>query len=83
LTSKIPPSVKTIDEAVKITEVRTFFNKHPEIEKACRAFEGSIRGLSKHAAGILITPGALSDYVSTVKVNGEICSVLTRPKLKI
>lgn len=74
LTKLISDDVKTMEEAKKIKEVRDFLDKNPEIEARCDGLEGCIKNKSKHAAGVIITPTKLSDYIGLVKVKGEICS---------
>jgi DNA-directed DNA polymerase III PolC len=74
LTKLIPKDMETMEEAKKIKEVRAFLDKNPEIEDMCDNLEGCIKNKSKHAAGVLITPSKLSDYIGLVKVKGEICS---------
>ncbi len=60
--------VFTIDQALKeVPELKWVRNsKEPEIQnliKYAKVLEGMNRNASKHAAGIVITPGEVSDYV--------------------
>ena len=60
--------VFTIDQALKeVSELRWVRDsKEPEIQnliKFAKVLEGMNRNASKHAAGIVITPGEVSDYV--------------------
>jgi DNA polymerase-3 subunit alpha len=63
-----------LDEARQIREVKDFLEKYPEVDDICVNLEGAIRSESKHAAGIVITPGEIAEYISTVKIKGEICT---------
>jgi DNA polymerase-3 subunit alpha len=74
LTKLIPDDMKTMEEARKIKEVSEFLNKNPDIDEICSGLEGVIRQKSKHAAGVVVTPTELSDFMGTVKVKGEVCS---------
>ena len=74
LSKAIPTQVKTLDEAMKIPEVTKFMKKNKEIHELTEQLEGSIRQKSVHAAGIVITPDNLTNYISTEKVKGELCS---------
>ena len=63
-----------LDDAMHIREVKDLFEKYPELEDYCVHLEGAIRGESKHAAGVVITPKPISEYISVTKVKGEICT---------
>jgi DNA polymerase-3 subunit alpha len=57
----------TLDEAIKLTpDLRALPEKGPNyarLLKSARVLEGLARHASTHAAGVLITPGPLLDYV--------------------
>lgn len=74
LGSAVPNNVKTMDDAMKIREVSDFMERNPEIYNLSRRLEGAIRQRSIHPAGIIITPGPLSNYIAIEKVKGEHCS---------
>ena len=74
LSKVIPTQVKTLKEAMEIPEVAKFMKKNREIYELTEQLEGSIRQKSVHAAGIVITPDNLTNYISTERVKGELCS---------
>lgn len=60
--------VYTIDEAIKEVAELKWLQKPDEpiiaeLIKHSKTLEGKIRGAGKHAAGVVITPGDVSDYV--------------------
>lgn len=67
LTKTIPGTVKTLDEAMKSSgEFATLINSNDlylSIFKHSRVLEGLIRQTGIHAAGLVIAPGDLTDYV--------------------
>lgn len=74
LSKAIPPTVRTYDEAMGILEVRTFLDNNPEIHRHIPELQGAIRQKSVHAAGVVITPEPISNYMSTERVSGVLCS---------
>lgn len=59
----------TLDQAMKITpELKELYKKDPEargILDLARKLEGCVRHISVHAAGVVIAPAPLSEYVPT------------------
>lgn len=77
LATKDEESVNTLLEKEEIRSKRefvkanremfTYFNQYPEIFEIAKKITGSIRGISTHAAGIVIAPGPLTDYCPLMK----------------
>lgn len=70
ITSKIPTvfgKVKTIAESLELPELKwvkeTNDPKLKELIEYSRILEGAIRNTSTHAAGVVIAPGEITDYV--------------------
>lgn len=49
------------------TEIDEYFNKYPEVWKHALRVEGHIRGLSQHAAGIVLTDKPITEYMPLIK----------------
>ena len=78
ITAQFPPPVfgeaPTLEEALEITAVRAWSEKHPKVWKEAENLEGFIRQTSIHAAGIVIAPTPLSGMVGvTMTDEGEVC----------
>jgi len=59
-----------LEKAYKEKEVvRDFFQRydHMDLYKICSALEGNVRHLSQHAAGVVITPKAVSEFCGLEK----------------
>ncbi|MDP3066105.1 MAG: hypothetical protein Q8N08_05130, partial [Methanobacteriaceae archaeon] len=74
LSKAVPKEIKTFEEAKKFKEVSDFLAKNPEIDQLAEELEGAIRQKSVHPAGIIITPGPISDYIAIERVKGQQCS---------
>ena len=46
-----------------------FADRYPEVWKHARRVEGSIKAISKHAAGVVVTDKPVSDYMPTMRGN--------------
>lgn len=55
-----------------IPEVDQFFNKYPEVWKHAVRVEGHVKGLSQHAAGLVITDKPITEYMPLIKGKNEI-----------
>lgn len=73
VTKKIPDKI-FVEDAMYIPEVDAFCHKYPRIRRLLPEIVGSIRHRGIHAAGVVITPGPISDYISLEKVTQNICS---------
>jgi DNA polymerase-3 subunit alpha len=71
LAKKIPPMVRTLEEAQEIPEVQHFLSSYPQIKSLAPNLEGAIRQRSIHAAGIIITPKPILNYMSVEKMKGN------------
>jgi DNA polymerase-3 subunit alpha len=74
LSKAIPPTIKTLKDAEVIPEVREFFRENPQIYQLAIQLHGAIRQKSVHAAGVVITPEPITEYMAREKVKGEMCS---------
>jgi len=55
----------TLEELVPINDkLKEFSTKYPEIWKHALRLEGQVANAGKHAAGIIITPNAVSEYMA-------------------
>jgi DNA polymerase-3 subunit alpha len=70
----IPKEVTALAEAEQIPEVQKFFKEYPEIHELAGRLQGSIRQKSVHAAGIVITPTPIWDFMPTEMIKGQLCS---------
>ena len=74
--AKLIPNIPgiTLDEAVKkIPELQSAFEKYPQLLPFSQALEGSVRHASVHAAGVVISPGPLTDFTPLFRTSdGEI-----------
>lgn len=57
-------------------------NKHPELFRLTRKFEGTPRNMGIHASGVLITPTDVTDYVPTRTVDGTRVTLFTGPQIE-
>lgn len=48
-------------------EVDAFAQLHPEVWRHAARLEGQIRNVSQHAAGVVITPGPVQDYMPVMR----------------
>lgn len=74
LTKLIPPKVETLDEAMEISEINAFFTDHPLLKELAQDLDGSIRQRSFHAAGMVITPTPVWNYMAVERVKQKLCS---------
>lgn len=74
LGSVIPTGTKTVEEACEIKEVEEFFENYPLLKELAEDMVGAIRQKSVHAAGMVITPEPIREYMSLEKVKGELCT---------
>lgn len=60
----IGDKVKTVQDALKIPEFKKLQNKYPRfIDYYCANLHGQIKAASRHAAGVLVTPTPMIDWI--------------------
>ena len=59
ITKFITDDMKNFDDAVKVPEIKEFFDKNENLLKYCKAFSNLPRSVSQHPAGIVIFPNEL------------------------
>ena len=69
---KVPDNL-TVEEALMIPEVDAFCSKYPRIGRLFPQIVNTIYFRGIHAAGMIITPGPISDYLSMERVSGTDC----------
>lgn len=74
ISKEIPEGAKTLKEAMKSSKVKQFLNSHPKIRDLAEDIQGSIRQRSVHAAGLVITPRPISEFMASERVKGQLCS---------
>ncbi|NOZ63360.1 MAG: DNA polymerase III subunit alpha [Caldiserica bacterium] len=74
--AKLIPNIPhiTLSEAVKkVPELQSAFEKYPKLLPFSQALEGSVRHASVHAAGVVISPGPLTNFTPLFRTSdGEI-----------
>ena len=81
ITKKLPPTESLAEGRQMITNWNELTMNNPVYEKVLNiamSLEKNKRHISKHAAGIVITPGPLTDYVPVWKSNEEDNTVITQ-----
>jgi len=73
--SKMVPYGSTIDDALEqIHDFRNRYEREPDVKRLidyARKLEDLPRHAGKHAAGVVITPGPLTDYVPLYRTNND------------
>lgn len=68
ITKSIEDTDLTIPQLININEaIAKYAQKYPEVLKHAIRLEGQLRAISKHAAGVVITPEPVSDYMPTMR----------------
>lgn len=71
VTKKIPDGLP-LDLAMKIPEVKEFCGKYSRLNRLLPQLTGSIRHRGTHAAGLVITPDPVINYLAFEKIKGEL-----------
>jgi DNA polymerase-3 subunit alpha len=82
--AKLIPFGATLDEAVEgVSELRRRYETDPQVQKllnVARKLEGLARNAATHAAGVVITPGEVTDFAPLLRISDG--SVRTQYNMK-
>ncbi len=72
IAKRIPQGMSLKEALESVEELQAFREKYPELFQYALRLEGQVRNASTHAAGVVIAPGRITDYVPLFRhANGE------------
>jgi len=81
--AKLIPQGSSLEEALQaVPELKAYAEKYPELFAYARKLEGQVRNASTHAAGVVIAPGKITDYVPLFRHSGASQEVSTQFDMK-
>lgn len=81
--AKLIPQGSSLEEALEsVPELKPFVEKYPELFEYARKLEGQVRNASTHAAGVVIAPGRITDYVPLFRHTSEDREISTQFDMK-
>lgn len=85
--AKLIPQGSSLEEALDtVPELKPYVEKYPELFDFARKLEGQVRNASTHAAGVVIAPGKITDYVPLFRhanASGEVSTQFDMKSLEM